>query len=287
MEKALKSATSAQEDNVLHSFGGASGTSSSYAIASMRVSFWGPFHFDSSFRITLHFLELQDAESSPAQKPINLSARPEITPVARMHTTLTILLTTTSILLNIIIVHATPATPPFAGGQLITANSNSPGAPLSNASTAGNVTAPGIPYAYNTCTGPPYAPLSDCLSVLSQFPAGFDREFHRFTPHDPSPDYVMPAVRRSGSCRIIIDLLGDAEGAVTPTVWSWDGVGGLLNTAQGLLEACTKDASGPVQGRVTGGVSILSLLETIYPGFKIEVMRTAVVPNGEGAVDVT
>ena len=204
-----------------------------------------------------------------------------------MHIIIAILLTTASILLNPNIAYATPAAP-LPAGQLITTTSDSPaGAPLSNISTAANVTAPGIPYAYNTCTGPPYAPLSDCLNALTQFPTGGEGEFHRFTPHDPAPDYIMPAVRKSGSCRISVDLLGDAEGVVTPTVWSWYSTGGLLNTVQGLLEGCTKDAAGPVQGQVTGGVSILSLLQTIYPGFEIKVMRTAAVPNAEGSVDVT
>lgn len=96
----------------------------------------------------------------------------------------------------------------------------------------------------------------------------------------------MPAVRKSGQCRIFVDLFGDVTGAiVSPTPWSWDGEDGLLEIARELLDECTKDASGPAQGRVTGGTSVLSLLETIYPGFEIKVMKTAVVP-GEGSVDV-
>lgn len=197
-----------------------------------------------------------------------------------MYNTLTIL-TTAFLLLNALIVHATPASP--LPVQLITSGSAAP-----------NLTAPGQPFVYEQCTGHPPAqpaPLVDCLRALSQFPTSDeDGEFHSPIPHDPHGNYSLGQVRKSGQCRIFVDLLrSEAGGLLTPvpTVWSWGGEAGLVNTARSLLEKCTADQSVPVQQQVTGGVSILSILLTISSGFKITVIKTAEVPlEGEG-VDVT
>lgn len=85
--------------------------------------------------------------------------------------------------------------------------------------TALNGTTPLRPYPVQQCGIYQPAPKQDCINALSQFPvwSGEDR-FHPWQPHDPDPNFALGQVKKSGRCRIFINLLKNEQ---QPT-WSWD-----------------------------------------------------------------
>ena len=200
--------------------------------------------------------------------------------------TMTVILTTAFILLNSV-VHASPAST-FAS-QLIYPASNLDAAAFFAAAlnatalngTALNETAPLPPYPTQQCGVYPPAPLQDCINALIQFPfSSGGGEFHPWRPHDPDPEHGLGQARKSGQCRVFINLLDKTQ----PVEWFWTD---LANSIWGMLDSCTENKGAPTAQWITSGDLQIHLLDNWVPdeGFRISVRKIQV--EDEARVGVT
>ena len=137
------------------------------------------------------------------------------------------------------------------------------------------------PYATQQCGIYAPSPLQDCINALIQFPFSSGAgEFHPWRPHDPDPEHGLSQARKSGQCRVFINLLNKTQ----PVEWSWDE---LANYIWWMLDSCTENKRAPTAEWITSGDLQVRLLDTFTPdkGFSVSVRRIQV--DGEGGVDVT
>lgn len=205
--------------------------------------------------------------------------------------TMTVISTTTFILLNSVVL-AKPAS--TLAGRLSFPASNPDAAAFFAAAlngtsvtgTAVNGTGPNEsaqlpPYATQQCGIYAPAPLQDCINALIQFPFSSGRgEFHPWRPHDPDGEHELGQARKSGQCRVFINLLDKTQ----PVEWSWDG---LANYIWGMLDSCTENKRAPTAEWITSGDLQIRLLDTFTPdkGFSVSVRKIQV--DGGSLVDVT